>query len=111
MASACAIAKLIHAVESVWIFILLMVTSVIIACVTGSAIRLVLWCRPGNNFRISAMARYTQKWWTMIARIIGRKVTERQRGPEIVVVAIITFTLGDEMRYIFACGCNIVMAT
>ena len=57
------------------------------------------------------MTGCTKKRWTVVPRIEGRKVAERQRSPEVVVMAIITLTPGDEMPGIFTRRRNTIMAT
>jgi hypothetical protein len=48
------------------------------------------------------MAIHAKEWRPVVTRIAGRLMTKEQRHPEIVVMAVIAFPAGDEMRRIFA---------
>ena len=43
------------------------------------------------------MAVCAQELLPMVSRIAGRKVTEKQRRPEVVVMAVVTFATAFEM--------------
>ena len=111
MAGTSAIAKFFYTVESIGINILLMVAVIEICGVTGRAIRLELWRRPGRDFRVSTMAVRAQELLAVVSRIAGRLVAEKQRRPEVVVMAVVAFATAYEMCRTFSCGRDAIMTT
>ena len=102
MAAAGAVTQVANGVTGIRVFVLFMRPGFVVAGMAACAIRMVLWCGPGDRLRITLVASGAGKVAAMVTWIGPGGMPEGVRCPAVGVMAGIALQAGDEMVAWFA---------